>query len=78
MVLFENKKFDGVVFFTGAIDEFFDCRFGSLPYRSIDLVFEDIDCDYYQSNPVVNYPNEEAYTRITEFKYFTPPPTMYR
>jgi UDP-galactopyranose mutase len=71
-ILFENKKFNGIIFFTGAIDEFFDYRFGPLPYRSLNLVFEDIDCEYYQSNSVVNYPNDELYTRITEFKYFTP------
>jgi putative flippase GtrA len=71
-VYFENRVFDGIVFFTGAIDEFFDYQLGTLPYRSLDLIFEDIDIEYYQSNSVINYPNEELFTRITEFKYFTP------
>jgi UDP-galactopyranose mutase len=72
-ILFDNIDFNGVVFFTGPIDDFFDYQFGKLPYRSLNLVFEDIENEYYQTNSVINYPNEEAYTRITEFKYFIPP-----
>lgn len=57
--------------YTGPIDEFFDYRFGKLPYRSIDFKFETHNLPTYQSAPVVNYPNDYAYTRITEFKYLT-------
>ena len=57
--------------YTGPIDTFFDCRFGPLPYRSIDFVFETHDREVFQPGPVVNYPNDHAYTRVTEFKYLT-------
>jgi UDP-galactopyranose mutase len=59
------------VIFTGPIDEFFDYRFGRLPYRSLDFKFETLDTPVAQSAPVINYPNEHAYTRVTEFKYLT-------
>jgi UDP-galactopyranose mutase len=56
---------------TGPIDEFFDYRFGRLPYRSLDFQFETRNVATAQSAPVINYPNENAYTRVTEFKYLT-------
>ena len=59
------------VIFTGPIDEFFDFRFGKLPYRSIEFKFETHNTPVVQEAPVINYPNENAYTRITEFKYLT-------
>lgn len=57
--------------FTGPVDEYFDHRFGKLPYRSLDFKHETHHRTTYQSSPVVNYPNEYGYTRITEFKYLT-------
>jgi UDP-galactopyranose mutase len=59
------------VIFTGPVDEYFDYRFGKLPYRSLEFRFETHDVERFQPAPVVNYPNEHAYTRITEFKYLT-------
>ncbi len=57
--------------YTGPVDEFFDYRFGKLPYRSLDFKHETLNESVHQSAPVVNYPNEHLYTRITEFKYLT-------
>ena len=57
--------------YTGPIDEFFDYRFGRLPYRSLDFQFATIDRPVFQDAPVINYPNENPYTRCTEFKYLT-------
>jgi UDP-galactopyranose mutase len=57
--------------YTGPVDAYFDFRYGSLPYRSIDFKFETHDVELFQPEAVVNYPNEHAYTRITEFKYLT-------
>jgi UDP-galactopyranose mutase len=57
--------------YTGPIDEFFDLRFGKLPYRSLEFRHETHDRPVFQPAPVVNYPNEHKYTRITEFKYLT-------
>ncbi|HYD76103.1 UDP-galactopyranose mutase [Ramlibacter sp.] len=57
--------------YTGPIDDFFDCRFGKLPYRS--LQFEHVNLPQEQFQPVgtVNYPNDYGYTRISEFKHIT-------
>jgi UDP-galactopyranose mutase len=57
--------------YTGPIDEFFDFRFGRLPYRSLDFRFETLDVPVFQPAAVINYPNEFPYTRVTEFKYLT-------
>ena len=57
--------------FTGPIDEYFDYQHGPLPYRSLEFTHETHHKPVFQSAPVVNYPNEYAYTRITEFKYLT-------
>lgn len=57
--------------YTGPVDYFFDYCYGKLPYRSIDFKFETHNKDVFQSTGTINYPNEQAYTRITEFKYLT-------
>jgi len=62
---------DATIIFTGPIDEYFDYRFGKLPYRSLEFRHETLNVSRYQVAPVINYPNEHAYTRITEFKYLT-------
>jgi UDP-galactopyranose mutase len=67
----ENAIPHAEVVFTGPIDEYFDYRFGKLPYRSLDFKFETRNVDVAQPGPVINYPNENAYTRVTEFKYLT-------
>lgn len=72
-IFFEDREYSGIVFFTGAVDEFLDYKYGRLPYRSLDLVFETYKKPEYQPASVVNYPNEEKWTRITEFKHFTAP-----
>ncbi len=62
-------RFDKLIF-TGPIDEFFDFCFGKLPYRSLSFEFERFDGEYFQHKAVVNYPNEQPFTRIVEYKYF--------
>lgn len=57
--------------YTGPVDYYFDYCYGKLPYRSIEFKFETHDKNVFQSTGTVNYPNEQAYTRITEFKYLT-------
>jgi len=59
------------IIYTGPIDEYFDFCFGPLPYRSLEFRHETHDCEVFQPAPVVNYPNDHLYTRITEFKYLT-------
>lgn len=57
--------------FTGPIDEYFGCRFGRLPYRSLEFRHVTVDSDRFQPVAVVNYPQTEDYTRITEYKHMT-------
>jgi len=59
------------IIFTGCVDEFFEEKYGRLPYRSINFVEETYDKEVYQPAGVVNYPNDYDYTRITEYKYLT-------
>jgi len=61
----------GEMIYTGPVDEFFQYRFGKLPYRSLEFQFVTYERPVYQDAPVVNYPNENPYTRCTEFKYLT-------
>jgi UDP-galactopyranose mutase len=70
-VLCEGEAFSGPVIYTGAVDELFDCRYGGLPYRTLDFVFETHMTDAYQCCGTVNYTMDRPYTRITEFKYLT-------
>jgi UDP-galactopyranose mutase len=58
--------------YTGPIDEYFGHRLGRLPYRSLRFEHEQL-AHTAQLQPVgtVNYPNDHAYTRITEFKHLT-------
>jgi UDP-galactopyranose mutase len=62
------------VVYTGPVDAYFDFRFGKLPYRSLEFRFEVHDKPVYQPVGTVNYPNEHAYTRITEIKHLTGQP----
>lgn len=59
------------IIFTGPIDEFFHHRFGALPYRSLRFVHETRDVEWAQPVAVINYPQTEEYTRITEYKHLT-------
>ncbi len=57
--------------FTGPIDEYFDYQYGILPYRSINFEFKTFDQEIFQKTGTINYPNEYAFTRITEFKHLS-------
>ena len=60
------------VFYTGALDDYFDYSAGRLGYRTLD--FEEIHSeDDFQGSAVINYCDEETpWTRITDHKYFSP------
>lgn len=70
-----RKKFKGRLIYTGQLDELFDKKFGELPYRSIDMKYQTVDAEFFQTAPVVNYPNNYDFTRITEFKHIHPAKT---
>lgn len=62
-------KYDRI-FYTGSIDEYFDYKFGRLPYRSVNFKFETLECEFYQQNSIINYPCNYDFTRIHEFKHY--------
>ena len=68
-VEFKGQEFNGKLVFTGMLDQLFDYSDGELPYRSLQFDFQTLDTPEFQPNTTVNYPNEHAYTRITEFKH---------
>lgn len=70
-IYYAGDKFEGKVIFTGALDELFGCKYGRLPYRTLEIAFEHMEKESYQGVPVVNYTVSEAFTRITEYKYLT-------
>lgn len=58
--------------YTGTIDSYYEYCYGKLPYRSLRFEHEHtVDIEYLQPVGTVNYPNNELFTRITEFKHLT-------
>lgn len=57
--------------YSGPVDEFFEFKLGKLPYRSLRFSHETLQQTQFQPVGTVNYPNENAYTRISEFKHLT-------
>jgi UDP-galactopyranose mutase len=58
--------------YTGPVDEYFGCRFGPLPYRSLRFEHRTLDLPQYQPAAVINFPSLSVpYTRVTEFKHLT-------
>ncbi len=67
--LFVNgQSVQSPVVYTGALDELFGCVYGQLPYRSLRFEWKYEEIDSLQQSPVVAYPQEAGYTRITEYK----------
>lgn len=59
------------IVFTGAIDEYYNYKFGKLEYRTVRFETDILDCPNYQGNAVVNYTDSiTPYTRIIEHKHF--------
>ena len=58
--------------FTGPIDEYFEHRFGKLPYRSLKFDHQTLEQDRFQETGTINYPAPDVpYTRISEYKHLT-------
>lgn len=67
----DRASYDHIVY-TGPVDQFYGERFGPLPYRSLRFEHEHLPkVEQFQETGTVNYPNDHAYTRITEFKHLT-------
>lgn len=67
-VIVDGRPFEGLVVYTGPIDELFHLQYGKLPYRSLRFEWKYSDKDSIQDAPVVAYPQEKGFTRITEYK----------
>ncbi|WP_309255147.1 UDP-galactopyranose mutase [Mycoplasma mycoides] len=52
------------------IDEIFGYKYDKLPYRSLNIKFEELNNSNLQSTAIVNYPEHPKMTRITEYKNF--------
>ena len=57
--------------YTGPVDAFFNFRHGKLPYRSLEFRHETLPQEQFQPVGTVNFPNDFAYTRVSEFKHLT-------
>ncbi len=57
--------------FTGCVDEFFNNKYGKLPYRSLKFKYLNYNKEFYQDWCQINYPNDYDYTRIVEIKHAT-------
>ena len=70
-IYFEGTKFDGIVVYTGRVEEIFGYKFGALPYRTLKFKFKTLNRSSFQKAAVVNYTTSHKFTRITEFTKFT-------
>jgi UDP-galactopyranose mutase len=57
--------------YTGPVDDYFDCRLGKLPYRSLTFEFVPRQKQFVQPCVQINYPNDFTYTRSVEIKHVT-------
>ncbi|MGN5082242.1 UDP-galactopyranose mutase [Aeromonas sp. 31P] len=71
LILLDGDVFNGPVIYTGMIDALIPDNPEPLPYRSLRFEHQHIKQAQFQPVATVNYPNEEPYTRITEFKHLT-------
>ncbi len=61
------------IFYSGAIDAYFDYKHGALPWRGLRFEWETLPVQDAQGTTVMNYADAEIpYTRIHEFKHFHP------
>lgn len=67
-VTVDGRPFDALVIYTGPIDELFHLKYGKLPYRSLRFEWKYSENESIQDAPVVAYPQEKGFTRITEYK----------
>lgn len=65
------KQYAKNLVYTGAIDAYFDFRFGHLDWRTVSFKTRVEDTANYQGCAVINYTShKEPYTRVIEHKHF--------
>ncbi len=80
----KNQVSYSKLIYTGPLDEYFDHRFGVLPYRSLRFEWQGFEeheladrlpiagkKGFWQPAVQVNYPNDHGFTRIVEAKHIT-------
>lgn len=67
LVKVNGEKWNKQIVYTGPLDQLLKYKYGVLPYRSLRFDYQMKDVKSYQPAPVVAYPQEEGYTRITEY-----------
>jgi UDP-galactopyranose mutase len=64
---------DKMIVYTGAVDRYFDYKYGVLNWRTCNFVFKKFDVEDWQGVTQINYPSLDIpYTRTIEFKHFHP------
>ncbi len=66
-VLYDGEFVDALIY-TGPVDELFDEKYGSLPYRSLDIRYEYSESDSILPCEIISYPQADGYTRSTEYR----------
>ncbi len=66
-VMYDGKKVDLLVF-TGPIDELFSYKYGSLPYRSLEIRYEYFNNDSVLPAEIISFPQANGKTRSTEYR----------
>lgn len=70
----QREKYQNIaekIVFTGAIDSYFNYKFGQLDYRGLRFETERLEQDNYQGVAVMNFTAREVpYTRVIEHKHF--------
>lgn len=65
------EKYADKLVYTGAIDEFYNYKFGKLDWRTVSFKTRVEDTPNYQANAVVNYTShDKPFTRVIEHKHF--------
>ena len=70
-IYLEGAEFDGIVVYTGRVEEIFGYKFGALPYRTLKFKFKTYNRSSFQNAAVVNYTTSHKFTRVSEFTKFT-------
>ena len=70
VIYLDGKPLDGMVIYTGCVDELFGYKYGVLPYRSLKFKFKTLKTPSYQESAVINYTTSHKFTRISEFTKF--------
>lgn len=71
-IYINKQEYNKPVINCAPIDEIFDYKYGKLPYRSLNIKFEELNVPHFQKTAVVNYPQDPTLTRISEYKNFYP------